>query len=200
MYRRYIKRVFDFIFALYLILPITLVVAVYAVLIKFEDGGPAFYAEKRVGKYGSIFKTYILRSMKIDTDDSQLTKIGRFIRKSGIDELPQIFNVLAGDMSFIGPRPDLLDYFKDFNIEELRKLQALPGINGYDQSYYGDSVDWKQQLQNDIYYVDNISFQLDLKILFKAIKEDVLHKRIDVALKSRSVTDEVDDILGSYRQ
>ncbi|HYF83408.1 MAG TPA: sugar transferase [Clostridia bacterium] len=130
MYRHYIKRVLDFMFALYLILPITLIVAVYALLIKLEDGGPAFYIEKRVGKYGRTFKTYILRSTKVDADDPQLTKIGRFIRKSGIDELPQIFNVLLGNMSFIGPRPDLLDNSRCYALDEIRRLQTWPGIEG----------------------------------------------------------------------
>ena len=192
MYRHYIKRVLDFMFALYLILPITLIVAVFALLVKLEDGGPAFYIQKRVGKYGRTFKTYILRSVKVDAEDSRLTNIGRFIRKSGIDELPQIFNVLLGNMSFIGPRPDLLDHFKHYEVEELRKLQVLPGINGYNQVCCRNSGEWKQQLRNDVYYVDNISFLFDFKILFRAIEEDVFPRGIFVSSKPGSVVGEGD--------
>ena len=192
MYRHYIKRVLDFMFALYLILPITLIVAVFALLVKLEDGGPAFYVEKRVGKYGRTFKTYILRSTKVDADDPQLTKIGMLIRKSGIDELPQIFNVLLGNMSFIGPRPELLDHFKHYEVEELRKLQVLPGINGYNQVYCRNSGEWKELLRNDVNYVENISFLLDFKILFRAIEEDVFPRGIYGASESGSVVGEGD--------
>lgn len=195
MYRHYIKRIFDFIFALYVILPITLLIAVYALLIKLEDWGPAFYTEKRVGRYGRTFKTYLLRTMKVDAQrirngDSRLTKVGKSIVKLGIDELPQLFNVLRGEMSFIGPRPDVWDHFRHYEVEELRKLQALPGISGYNQAYCRNSIERDQRLKNDVYYADNISFSLDLKILFRIIEQELFPKGIYAISKSRSVIDE----------
>ncbi len=191
MYSHYIKRVFDFIFALYLMLPVTLMVVVCALLVKLEDGGPAFYAEKRLGRYGRTFKTYILRSTCNLDDNPCLTRVGKFIVKSGIDELPQIYNILRGDMSFIGPRPDLSDYSRHFEINELRKLQVLPGISGYNQDYCINSTEWEQRLQNDLYYVDNISLCLDLKILFRIIEQDVFQKGRYAASNTKSEVDEI---------
>ena len=204
MYKHFIKRVFDFLFALILISPITLVVVICALLIKLEDGGTVFYLGKRLGKNGKAFRMYKLRSMKINApdirnndgstynsnDDPRLTKVGKFIRKTSLDELPQILNVLVGDMSFIGPRPDLPEHIHCYGAGELIKLQVLPGISGYNQAYFRNSAEWKQRLQNDVYYVDNISFLLDLKILFKTLEVVAFRKGIYGTSKSRSVIGE----------
>jgi len=157
-----------------LILPIILV---FGILIKIEDGG------ERLGRNKKIFKMFKLRSMKVNapdirnkdgstynaSDDPRLTKIGKFIRKTSIDELPQIINILKGDMSFIGPRPDLPEHLYCYEKDEVRKLEVLPGVSGYNQAYHRNAVIWKERLKNDVYYVDHISFMLDLKILFKTI-------------------------------
>jgi undecaprenyl phosphate N,N'-diacetylbacillosamine 1-phosphate transferase len=100
------------------------------------------------------------------------------LRKTSLDELPQIFNVLKGDMSFIGPRPDLPEHINYYEGEEKRKLEVLPGISGYNQAYFRNSVEWKQRLKNDVYYVDNISFILDAKIIFKTIVGILMKKGI----------------------
>lgn len=192
MYKKIIKRILDFIMASILMIPLAIVFVVVSIAIKLDDGGPIFYNALRLGKNGKIYKMYKFRSMKVNSkdirnadgstyngeDDPRLTKIGKFIRKTSIDELPQIINVLIGNMSFIGPRPDLPEHIDLYTDDEKRKLEVLPGITGYNQAYYRNSVEWKERLKNDIYYVDNISFQLDTKIILKTVA--ILIKRENV--------------------
>jgi len=192
LYKKYLKRILDIIFALMLIPVILPIIVICGVLIKFEDGGPAFYKGYRLGKDKKVFKMYKLRTMKVNApdirnedgstfnsdSDPRLTRIGRFLRKTSLDELPQIFNVLIGDMSFIGPRPDLPEHINYYADNDIRKLEVLPGISGYNQAYYRNSTEWKNRLKNDVYYVDNISLWLDIKILFKTIEGILLKKGI----------------------
>lgn len=183
MYKNYIKRLFDIIFSLLLMALILPIILVFGILIKIEDGGPIFYFGERLGRNEKIFKMFKLRSMKVNApdirnkdgstynaaDDPRLTKIGKFIRKTSIDELPQIINILKGDMSFIGPRPDLPEHLYCYEKDEVRKLEVLPGVSGYNQAYHRNAVIWKERLKNDVYYVDHISFMVDFKILFRTI-------------------------------
>lgn len=192
MYKNYIKRVLDIILSLILMLFILPVIGVCALLIKIEDGGPVFYCGKRLGKDGRIFKMFKLRSMKVNAsdlrnadgstynadDDPRLTRMGKLTRKTSLDELPQLFNVLLGDMSFIGPRPDLPEHINYYDNEEVRKIEVLPGITGYNQAYYRNSAEWKERLKNDIYYVDNISLVLDMKIVIKTISSILMRRGI----------------------
>lgn len=192
MYRKYIKRILDFVFAVVLLPFAILVILVCGILIKLEDGGPIFYCSKRLGKNGQIFTMFKLRTMKVNApdlrnadgstynsdDDPRLTKIGRILRKTSLDEIPQVFNVIMGNMSFIGPRPDLPEHINYYEDYERRKLEVLPGISGYNQAYYRNSVEWKERLKNDVYYVDNISFWLDFKIFLKTIQNILLRKGI----------------------
>ncbi len=207
MYKKYIKRLIDIIFSLILLPPVLLVILICGIFIKLEDRGPIFYCGKRLGKDGKVFKMYKLRSMKVNApdlrnedgstynsdDDPRLTKVGRILRKTSIDELPQLFNVLKGDMSFIGPRPDLPEHINYYEGDEVRKLDVLPGISGYNQAYYRNAAEWKQRLQNDVYYVDNISFWLDFKILLKTVEGVILRKGIYVTSQSDSGKGEDDN-------
>jgi undecaprenyl phosphate N,N'-diacetylbacillosamine 1-phosphate transferase len=183
MYRNLMKRVLDIIFGI-IALPFLLVLCILiGSIIILQDKGGMFYNAPRLGRDGKVFKMYKFRSMKINApdvrngdgstynseDDPRLTKIGKFIRKTSIDELPQILNILKGDMSIIGPRPDLPEHLNIYSGQEIRKLEVSPGITGFNQAYYRNTVTWKQRIQNDIYYVDNLSFLLDLKIIFKTI-------------------------------
>ncbi|KGK91427.1 UDP-phosphate galactose phosphotransferase [Desulfosporosinus sp. HMP52] len=184
VYKTYIKRLLDIIFALLMFIPLLLVVGICAFLIKMEDKGPAFYCGERLGKDGEVFKMYKLRTMKVNApdlrnpdgstynspEDSRLTRIGSVLRKTSLDELPQIINILIGNMSFIGPRPDLPEHIHIYVGEDFRKLEVLPGISGYNQANLRNGGQWKERLKNDVYYVNNISFLLDLEILFKTIK------------------------------
>lgn len=111
-------------------------------------------------------------------DDPRVTKIGKILRKTSLDEIPQILNVLKGDMSVIGPRPDLPEHLEQYEENENRKLEVRPGITGYNQAYYRNSVSWRERIQNDIYYIDHLNFMLDIKIIFKTIYTVILHKGI----------------------
>ncbi len=192
MYKKYVKHLLDILLAFILMPFIIPVILLLAFLIKIEDGGPIFYCGKRLGKNGKVYKMYKLRTMKVNVpdirskdlstfnsqSDPRLTKIGKVIRKTSLDELPQIINILIGDMSFIGPRPDLPEHINCYEGEEIRKLEVLPGISGYNQAYYRNSIVWKLRLKNDLYYLEHISFLLDIKIFTKTIQSIILQKGI----------------------
>ncbi len=193
MYRK-IKRVMDFLLAVLALPFFLLILIVIAPLIYFSDYGPVFYNSYRLGVNGKKFKMYKFRSMKINApdirladgstyngdDDPRITKIGRFLRKTSIDELPQIFNILNGTMSFIGPRPDPLDWLERYTDEEKIVLTVKPGISGYNQAYFRNNADGRTKLNNDMYYAENISFGLDTKIFIKTIKTVLLRENINI--------------------
>lgn len=182
-YKKFGKRLCDIILSI-IGLPFFLVLIIFiAPIIYFSDRGPIFYNANRLGKDGRIFKMYKFRSMKVNApdirntdgstfngeDDPRLTYIGRFIRKTSIDETPQLLNVLKGNMSLIGPRPDLPEHIKEYANNEERKLEEKPGVTGYSQAYFRNSVEWKERIKNDIYYIDHLSFLFDIKIFGKTI-------------------------------
>lgn len=181
MYVNVVKRILDLLLAL-VALPIVLIVLlVLAPLIYFEDKGPIFYNAPRVGKNGKEFKMYKLRSMKVNApdlvmedgstysaeDDPRMTRIGKTMRKMSLDELPQVFNVLKGDMSLIGPRPDLAREVELYEGDEMDKLLVKPGITGYAAVYGRNSLPWHERLALDHYYVHHVSFPLDARIFFR---------------------------------
>ena len=161
---RFVKRTFDIVCSLILMIPIGLVIAVSTVFIKAEDGGSVFYMADRIGQFGKIFKMYKLRSMKENSpdirladgstyngdDDPRVTKFGKFARKTSIDELPQVINILKGEMSFIGPRPDTPMYLDKYTEEEKIILTVRPGVTGYNQAINRNSVLTKEKLKNDV--------------------------------------------------
>lgn len=183
MYRKFGKRFFDIVLSTIGLVLVAIVFIPTAIAIYLEDRGPIFYNASRLGKDGKVFKMYKFRSMKVNApdlrkadgstyngeDDPRLTKVGKFIRKTSIDEMPQLINVIKGDMSLIGPRPDLPEHIKEYVGNEARKLEVLPGITGYSQAYYRNSIEWKKRIKHDIYYVDNLSLIMDIKILFKTV-------------------------------
>jgi len=194
MYKIFLKRVFDLILSI-IALPFWLIILIIiGPIIYFQDKGSVFYNAPRLGKNGEIFKMYKFRSMKINSpdirnedgstfnseDDPRLTKIGKFIRKTSIDETPQLLNIIKGDMSIIGPRPDLPEHRELYEGNEERKLEIRPGVTGYNQAYYRNSIEWKERLVNDVYYVENITFIMDLKIILSTIKTLVLRKNVYV--------------------
>ena len=184
MYKKFIKRIIDIALSLLTLPLIILLIIIIGGLIFFEDRGNIFYNAPRLGKNGKIFKMYKFRSMTENAqdlrnedgstfnaeDDPRLTKIGKIIRKTSIDELPQLLNVLKGDMSLIGPRPDLPEHMQLYEGNEARKLEIKPGITGYSQAYFRNSIPWKERIQNDIYYIDNLTFIMDVKIILQTIK------------------------------
>ncbi len=183
MYKKYFKRLFDVIIVIPGILIGLILMIPIAITIYIEDKGPVFYNAERLGKNGKVFKMYKFRSMKVNApdlrmadgstfngeNDPRLTKVGRFIRKTSLDEIPQLLNVLKGDMSLIGPRPDLPEHKKMYVGNEERKLEVRPGITGYSQAYFRNSIEWKERIQNDIYYIDHLTMTMDIKVLMKTV-------------------------------
>ena len=167
MYRSYFKRLFDLIFAA-IALPFWLIILIIiGPIIYFQDRGSIFYNAPRLGKDGKVFKMYKFRSMKMNApdlrnedgstfnaeDDPRLTSIGKFIRKTSLDETPQLLNIIKGDMSIIGPRPDLPEHMNMYEGNEVRKLEIKPGVTGFNQAYFRNTVPWKERIKNDIYYI-----------------------------------------------
>ncbi len=193
IYKKYIKRLIDLIFAI-LALPFVVIICfIFGILIYLEDKGDIFYIAKRRGKDGSIFGMYKLRSMKMNApdirnddystynsyDDPRITKIGRIIRKTSIDELPQIFNILKGDMSWIGPRPITIDRpLEAYDQKRIDRLKVKPGITGYSQAYFRNNITLEDKLQLDADYAKQISFLLDAKIFFKTIQVVLTQKNV----------------------
>lgn len=175
------KRALDIALSIIALPFVGLAIAILAPFIYFEDKGPIFYNAPRMGKDYKPFTMYKLRSMKVSApdlvmedgstyngaDDPRMTRVGAFMRKTSLDELPQFLNVLKGDMSIIGPRPDLERECELYEGDEGRKLEVRPGITGYAAVYGRNSLPWKQRLALDVYYVDNATFALDVKIFFK---------------------------------
>lgn len=191
MYHKF-KRLLDIFFSLLLIPLFIPILIIVGILIYKEDKGPLFYNAKRLGKDGNVFRMFKFRSMKVNAPDirnddgstfnsekdKRLTKIGSFIRKTSIDELPQIFNVLIGNMSFVGPRPDLPEQYNLYSEIDRKKLKVKPGITGYNQAYFRNTVPWRERLNNDVYYVENLSFLMDFKIIIKTILSVFLRKNV----------------------
>lgn len=183
MYQKYIKRLIDILISIVALLFLTVIFAFVAPIIHFMDGGPVFYNGERIGRNGKIFKMYKFRSMRVNApdirledgstynaeDDPRVTKIGKFIRKTSIDEIPQILNILKGDMAIIGPRPDPPDWLERYPDDIREFLKVRPGITGYSQAYFRNEADGYEKMKNDLYYAQHISFALDVKIFFKTI-------------------------------
>ncbi len=187
MYAHGLKRIFDFTIALLAILclsPLLLVVTVWLHLA--NKGAGAFFHQERPGKDTKIFRVVKFKSMTDERDgngnllpDAQrLTRIGKFIRKTSIDELPQLFNVLKGDMALIGPRPLLVKYLPLYSAEQMRRHEVRPGITGWAQVNGRNAITHTKKFEYDVWYVDHLSFALDMKIIFMTINNVLHHKDI----------------------
>lgn len=191
MYRHFFKRLFDFLVALAALPFVLLVIVCVAPFIYLTDRGPVFYNAKRAGRNGRPFKMFKLRSMYVNSpdlrnadgstfnsnNDPRVTPVGRFLRKTSVDEIPQLLNVLIGDMSFVGPRPILTGVAADDYDDILKKRSTVrPGITGYAQAYFRNSITEQEKFRLDCHYVDHLSFLLDLRILFRTfvsvVRED----------------------------
>ncbi|CAK7052198.1 MAG: putative sugar transferase EpsL [Paraeggerthella hongkongensis] len=181
MYARFGKRACDLVVGIIALPFVLLIIAILAPFIHFEDKGPVFYNAPRVGVGGRDFKMYKLRSMKVNApdlvmedgstyngaDDPRMTRVGAFMRKTSLDEMPQFLNVLKGDMSVVGPRPDLRRETELYIGDEHLKLTVKPGVTGYAAVYGRNSLPWHDRLALDVEYVRTMSFPLDVKIFFK---------------------------------
>lgn len=184
MYKNFIKGKLDILGAI-LFLPIFLIILIpVSILIKLDSKGPIFYQGERVGKNLKKYKMFKFRSMVVnapdvrnedgstynEVNDSRQTRVGRILRKTSIDELPQILNVLNGDMSFVGPRPSPTGNEELYDENYLEKFSVKPGITGFTQAYFRNNASIKERQRNDLFYINNLSFLLDVKILLKTLK------------------------------
>lgn len=180
MYLNFVKRLIDFIvvfFVLIIVWPILLFVALW--LHFANKGAGAFFLQERPGRYGKIFKVIKFKTMTDERDiegnllpdEQRLTKVGKFVRSTSIDELPQLINVLKGNMSFIGPRPLLPQYLPLYSKEQARRHEVRPGITGWAQVNGRNTISWAKKFELDVWYVDHCSFLLDLKIIFLTIQK-----------------------------
>jgi len=187
MYKRFFKRFFDFwisLIALICISPILLIVTIW--LFFANKGAGAFFIQERPGKDGKIFKVIKFKTMTDERDaegnllpdEQRLTKVGKFVRSTSIDELPQLINVLKGDMALIGPRPLLPQYLPLYSPEQARRHEVRPGISGWAQCHGRNAISWTEKFKLDVWYVDHVSLMTDLKVIWITIMKVI--KRADI--------------------
>lgn len=183
---KHIKRLFDFVSAFLALIVFSLLLAVIAVLVKVKLGAPVIFKQERPGLNNKVFTLYKFRTMtderdengKLLPDEVRLTKFGQFLRNTSIDELPELINILKGDMSVIGPRPLLVQYIPLYNEHQARRAEVKPGLSGWAQVNGRNSVTWEDKFDMDVYYVDNYSLALDIKILFMTVKNVIKREGI----------------------
>ena len=188
MYKQFLKQWLDFAIVFCVLLVIWPLLVVIAVWLHFANkGAGAFFTQERPGKDGRIFKVIKFKSMtderdkegKLLPDMKRLTKVGRFIRATSLDELPQLLNVLKGDMALVGPRPLLPEYLPLYNKEQVRRHEVRPGITGWAQVHGRNAISWNEKFKLDVWYVDHMSFILDLKIILMTVKNVFLRTGIN---------------------
>lgn len=190
MYKHFFKRLFDFCIALVALLLIGWFLFIIAIWLHFANkGAGAFFFQERPGKDAKIFKVIKFKTMTDERDaegnllpDAQrLTKVGRFVRSTSIDELPQLINVLKGDMALIGPRPLLVKYLTLYSPEQMRRHEVRPGISGWAQCHGRNAISWTEKFKLDVWYVDHVSLMTDMKVIFITIKNVLMRKDINSA-------------------
>lgn len=198
MYQKYIKRGLDIVIStivLIVTLPISLIVGI---IIKLDSKGPVIFKQERTGYKGKTFLTYKFRTMKVETHegdrvlthDERCTKLGNIIRKLSIDELPQLINVLKGEMSLVGPRPWIPEYYKYFSKEQKKRCDVLPGITGLAQAMGRNSIDIFQKINYDIEYTKKVTFKMDVKIIIETVK--TVFAKTGAEIKQEGIQDEIE--------
>ena len=190
MYKRFFKRVLDILISSIALLLIGWFLILVAIFLHFANkGAGAFFLQERPGKDEKIFNVIKFKTMTDECDaegnllpdEKRLTKVGRFVRSTSIDELPQLINVFKGDMSLIGPRPLLVQYLPLYNAEQKRRHEVRPGISGWAQCHGRNAISWKEKFELDVWYVDHCSFWTDIKVIFITIKNVLMRKDINSA-------------------
>lgn len=186
MYKKYIKRLLDIVLSLLAIIITSPIFIIIGILVLIFLGKPAIFRQQRPGKNEKIFTMYKFRTMtnKKDKDgnllpnEKRLTKFGNFLRKTSLDEIPEFYNILKGDMSFVGPRPLHIDYLEFYNEEQKHRHDVRPGLTGLAQVSGRNSISWNEKFKYDIEYINNITFINDVKIIFMTIKQVICRKNI----------------------
>lgn len=179
MYRKYFKRLLDFLLAVIAIIVLSPIMIIIAILVRVKLGSPVLFRQQRPGLNEHVFNMYKFRTMTDQTgpdgdllpDHIRLTKFGKMLRLSSLDELPELFNIIKGDMSIIGPRPLLVKYLDLYDHQQKRRHEVRPGLTGLAQISGRNSITWEEKFRQDIKYIDNISFLLDCKIIFQTVKK-----------------------------
>jgi undecaprenyl phosphate N,N'-diacetylbacillosamine 1-phosphate transferase len=187
IYKSTIKPALDFLISLIALLLLSPIFLLITLLLTVANSGKPFYTQTRPGKNARLFKVIKFKTMNDKKDDmgfllppaKRITPIGRFIRSTSLDEIPQLLNVIKGDMSLIGPRPLLIDYLPLYNSFQNRRHEVNPGITGWAQVNGRNAINWKSKFEYDVYYVDNISFYLDIKIIILTVLKVLLHKDVN---------------------
>ena len=183
MYKKFFKRLIDVTIAALGLLILGIPMLVVALVVKLDSPGPVLFKQQRIGKNGKVYSRYKFRSMKVGAEhtgsgvysgkgDPRVTRVGKFLRASSIDELPQFINILKGDMSFIGPRPPLTYHpwhYEEYTQEQLRMFEVRPGVTGWAQVNGRKEVEWNKRIELNVWYVDHLSLWLDLKIIFMTV-------------------------------
>lgn len=185
-YEKYVKRSQDFCCALAALIVLSPVLAVTAYLVKKKLGSPVIFRQKRPGLNGKIFEMWKFRTMtdardvagNLLPDEVRLTDFGKKLRSTSLDELPELINILKGDMAVVGPRALLVDYLPLYNAEQARRHEVRPGLTGYAQVNGRNSLTWEDKFKKDVFYVDHVSFGLDWQIVFKTVKTVLRHEGI----------------------
>lgn len=198
MYKNYVKKFLDVVLAILLLTVTSPILLISILVLLFENKGKVIFKQRRVGKNQKVFYIYKLRTMAVDKEDgiNKVTKVGHFLRSTSIDELPQLINIIKGEMSFIGPRPWIEDYHKYFTKKDKRRLEVLPGISGWAQVCGRNDLSIKDKIRLDVWYVDNISFLVDLKIVFKTI--GIVFKKTGVSISEKGIQDEIEELKVKY--
>ena len=195
---KYVKRFLDFLLSFILLIILFIPMCIISLLIKIEDKGFSVFRQERTGKDGKTFELLKFRSMKINNNVrdfskcDEYTKIGKFIRKTSLDELPQLFNILKGDMSFIGPRPWIPEYYENMNENQRHKYDVLPGLTGLAQASGRNGISIFDKINYDLEYVEKYSFKEDLYVVFKTIY--TVLKKEDVDIGKQGIKSELDQL------
>ena len=198
MYKHFFKRFFDFWIALVALICISPILIVVTVWLHFANkGAGAFFFQERPGKDGKIFKVIKFKTMTDERDAEgnllpdadRLTKVGRFVRSTSVDELPQLVNVLKGDMALIGPRPLLVKYLPLYSKEQMRRHEVRPGISGWAQCHGRNAISWAEKFKLDVWYVDHLSLMTDLKVIFITIKKVLCREDINSTTSETATMD-----------
>lgn len=205
IYEKYIKRLFDILCAFAAILVFWWLFVIVAVLVRVKLGSPVIFTQDRPGKEGKIFKLYKFRSMTDEKDaegnllpdEVRLTSFGKKLRSTSLDELPELFNILKGDMSVVGPRPLLVRYLPRYNAHQARRHEVRPGFTGYAQVHGRNAISWEEKFDYDVEYVDHITFLGDLKIIFRTVgtvlKRDGISSETSVTMEEFMGNDETQE-------
>ena len=198
MYKKFIKRILDVIMATILIILLLPIFIIISIAIKLETKGPVIFKQIRSGKHNKEFTLYKFRSMTANNDfyntkeEDQITKVGRVLRKTSLDEIPEFINILKGDMSFVGPRPLLVEYLPYYTEEEHHRHDVRPGLTGLAQVSGRNLLNWDDRFKKDIEYVNNVTFMNDFKIVFKTIS--IVLKREGISdKKTATMTSLIDE-------